>query len=103
MRDAPGGAVLRVHASPGASRAGVAGLHGASLRVRVSARPVEGAANRELVRVLAGALGVRPSALVIEAGALGREKRVHVEGLDAAAVRARLGPALCVDRGRGHN
>lgn len=64
---------------------------------------MEGAANRELLQVLAGALGVRPSTLAIEAGALGREKRVHVEGLDVAAVRARLAPALSVDRGGGHN
>jgi hypothetical protein len=92
-----------VRVSPGASRAGVAGLHGEALRVRVSARPVEGAANRELLQVLAGALGIRPSALTIEAGTLGREKRVRVEGLDAGAVRERLGPALSVDRGRAHN
>jgi uncharacterized protein len=85
------GIVLRVHVVPGASRAGIAGFHGQSLRVRVTARPVGGAANRELERVLAAALGVRPSAVSIDSGAHGREKRVLVRGIALGTVRGRLG------------
>jgi uncharacterized protein (TIGR00251 family) len=81
----------------------VAGFHGDAVRVRVAARPVEGAANRELVQVLARALRIRASAITIEAGSLGRDKRVRVDGLDAAAVRALLAPALSVDTPRGDN
>ena len=66
------------------------GLHGEALRVRVAARPLAGAANRELLRLLARALGLRPGDLELEAGAHGREKRVRVRGLPAAAVRERL-------------
>jgi len=94
--------VLRVRVAPGASRSGIAGLHGDALRVRVSARPVDGAANRELLKVLAAALGVRPSALSIEAGELRREKRIRVEGTTAEAVRARFA-ALPVVSSRAHN
>jgi uncharacterized protein YggU (UPF0235/DUF167 family) len=72
----------------------VAGLHGASLCVRIAARPLEGAANRELVRLLAEALGVSRSAVALRAGAHGRSKRVHVAGLDTTAVLARLAPHL---------
>jgi uncharacterized protein YggU (UPF0235/DUF167 family) len=56
----------------------------------VAARAVEGAANRELVRFLAAALGIRPSALSIEAGLHGRDKRVRVRGVGVDAVVARL-------------
>jgi uncharacterized protein len=87
-----GGVIVRVHARPGASRARVAGLHGEALKVQVRARPVEGAANRELVDVLARALAVRPAAVTVAAGERGREKRVRVEGLDVATARARLAP-----------
>jgi len=79
LRAAADGAVLRVHVVPGAA-----------LRVRVTARPPAGAANRELLRLLARALGLRPGDLELEAGAHGREKRVRVRGLPAAAVRERL-------------
>jgi len=95
--------LLRVHVVPGARRAGVTGLHGDALRVRVTAPPVEGAANRELLRLLARLLGVRSADLALEAGARGREKRVRVRGLAAETVRERLVPALSVDGAKGHN
>ena len=92
----PGGVVVHVHAQPGASRSRVAGVHGAALKVQVRARPVEGAANRELAGVLARALAVRPASVAVTAGARGREKRVRIDGLDVATVRARL--AAFVDK-----
>src|SRR5262245_44390867 len=78
---APGGAIVRVHARPGASRSGIAGVHGQALKVHVRARPIEGAANRELEATLALALAVRPATVSVVAGGHGREKRVRVEGL----------------------
>jgi len=88
----PGGVVIRIHAQPGASRARVAGRHGDAVKVAVRARPVEGAANRELVAVVAEALAVRPAAVSVVSGAHGREKRLRIEGIDAATAAARLGP-----------
>jgi len=58
--------------------------------VRLTAPPVEGAANEALARFLGKALGVPPSAVRIVAGATGRNKVVTVAGLDAAAAFARL-------------
>lgn len=84
------GSVLRIHARPGASRPGIAGFHGEALCVRIRARAVEGAANRELAATLAVALDVAPHAVEIASGTHGREKRVRIRGLDVAAVRARL-------------
>ncbi len=66
-----------------ASKSGVAGEHGGALRVRVAAPPVEGAANEELVRTLAKALGVAPRAVEIVAGLSSKNKRVRVLGADA--------------------
>lgn len=77
---------------PRASRDALAGERDGALLVRLTAPPVEGAANAALVRLLGKTLGVAPSALRILAGSTGRSKVVAVEGLDAAAVRARLGP-----------
>jgi uncharacterized protein (TIGR00251 family) len=84
------GSVVRVHVRPGASEAGVMGLHGGALAVRVAARPVAGAANREVVALLARALGIGRSAVELASGARGRDKRIVVHGLSPAVVRAKL-------------
>jgi uncharacterized protein len=91
------GCVLRVWAVPGSSRAGLTGLHGDALRVRVTAPPEGGAANREIVRLLAALLGVRQGDVTLAGGSSGRRKRVHVRGLGADAVRARLDRERSVD------
>ena len=62
------------------------------LKVRVSAPPVEGEANAALTVLLAKTLGVSKSSVRIAAGQTGRLKSVEIEGLDAAALCAILGP-----------
>ena len=91
----PGGVELWVRAKPRASRPGVGPIRGAALEVRIGAPPVEGAANAELVQVLAEALGVPRRALTLVHGEHGRNKRFHIAELTLAEARARLGlPAL---------
>lgn len=91
VRDAPGGSLLSVHVRPGAKRSEIAGLHGDALCVRVRARPVDGAANRDVVAVLAAALGVPRNGVRIRSGEHGRDKQIVVDGLTPEAVRERLG------------
>ncbi len=90
VRDGAAGARVRVRAKPRSSRAGVVGLRDGALEVAVHAPPVEGAANEELVQVLADALGVKRASVTVLWGAEGRDKLVELGGLDAATVRARL-------------
>jgi uncharacterized protein (TIGR00251 family) len=73
-----GGVRLTVHVSPGTRRSEVVGVAGDALRVRVAAPPAEGKANRELAKVLAARLGVRPGAVTIVRGDAGRHKVVEV-------------------------
>lgn len=58
--------------------------------VRVHAAAAEGAANRELVEVLARALAVGKSAVRIIRGEKARTKQVMVEGLEASEAVARI-------------
>ncbi len=88
--DTPEGTRLLLRVVPRAARDGVAGEQPDALRVRLNAPPVDGKANAALVRYLAGALGVRPSAVTLEHGHGARLKTVTIQGLDAAAVRKRL-------------
>jgi len=60
------------------------------LEVRLAALPVRGQANRALLELLSGVLGVARSRLRLEKGARGRLKLLAVEGLSEEEVRARL-------------
>lgn len=84
------GTVVRVavHVQPRASRSEIIGQHGAALKVRLQAPPVEGAANEALVRLLADSLGVPQRSVRVVAGAISRSKMVEVEGTTEDAVRA---------------
>jgi uncharacterized protein (TIGR00251 family) len=66
---------------PNASKTEFAGKTGdGGYRIRIQAPPVEGAANRELVRFLAGVLGVSKAQVTIVRGMTSRKKLVAVEG-----------------------
>jgi uncharacterized protein YggU (UPF0235/DUF167 family) len=71
---------LNVRGHPGASRERIS-WDGATLHVWVTARAVEGDANRALVRAIADGLGVRLSAVALVAGQRSRAKVVEVEGV----------------------
>jgi uncharacterized protein len=64
---------------------------GSAIRVRLTAPPVDGAANDALLRFLASRLEVARSALNLVSGHTGRTKVVAVDGLSAGEVGRRLG------------
>lgn len=72
---------ITVRAHPGASKERVEWV-GETLHVWVTARAVEGAANRALMRAVARALGVRQSAVTLVAGDRARDKVVEVAGYE---------------------
>ena len=88
------GTVVRVavHVQPRASRSEIIGVHGAALKVRLQAPPVDGAANEALVRLLADSLGVSYRSVRVVAGATSRAKTVEVDGTTEDAVRALASP-----------
>jgi len=69
-----------VRVVPRASRSEIVGEHDGALRVRIAAPPVDGAANEELVRLLARAFEVPRSAIEISAGHASKLKTVRVTG-----------------------
>ena len=75
---------------PRAASTAIVGWRASALSVRVTAPPVDGAANAAVVALVARALGVRPSAVRLVRGLSGRDKWLSVDGLSAAAIRERL-------------
>ncbi len=85
------GQLIDVRVVPRAGRSGVAGLRDGALLVRLAAAPVDGAANAELIAVLADALHLPKRSIQIVSGDRSRAKRVSVAGMDRLAVLAALG------------
>lgn len=74
---------VRVRVVPGARSSAVVGRHGDGWKVRLTAAPERGRANRALLELLAEQLGVRADALRLVAGHAARDKIVEVEGISA--------------------
>jgi uncharacterized protein (TIGR00251 family) len=89
---ADGAVRFAVRVQPRASRSAIDGVHGDALRVRLSAPPVDGAANDALVELLARELGVARRDVRVIAGAASRSKVIEVEGVGSARVRALATP-----------
>ena len=75
-----GALCFAVRVVPRASRSAVIGEHDGSLRVRLAAPPVDGAANEELVRVLARALDVPARDVEITSGHTSKVKQIRARG-----------------------
>jgi uncharacterized protein len=84
LRD--GRLVFRVQVAPRSSRSEVVGEHNGALRVRLAAPPVDGAANEELIHVLAKTFKVSRSAVSILSGHSSRLKQVSIDGVSESAL-----------------
>lgn len=82
--------LLHIKAVPGAQRDEIAGALGSRLKVRVSAPPEDGKANKAICRLIAEALGVRAAAVTLVRGQTNPEKTIRIVGLSAQAAAAAL-------------
>lgn len=95
LSDLPGDKVLLcLHVQPKAAKNRIVGLHDGCLKITVTAPPVEGKANKAVVRFLAGILGVAPRDVEVSSGGQSRKKQVVVYGQDAAAIRRKIDEQL---------
>lgn len=90
IRETGTGVVFQIRVVPRAARSGVAGIQGDTLKLRITAPPVEGKANEECIRLLAETLGVKKGQVTIISGHASRTKTVAVGGVNAAEIAARI-------------
>ena len=81
---------LEIRVIPRAGRSEFAGLRDGAVLVRLAAAPVDGAANDELVALIARTLRLPRRDITIVSGERSRSKRVRVAGMDRDQVLARL-------------
>jgi uncharacterized protein len=93
LSEKDGAVRFEVHAKPRAKKSRIVGARGDALEVALAAPPVDGAANEELIRVLAAALDLPRRNVTIVRGETSQKKLVAVDGLDTATILDRLAPS----------
>ena len=81
---------LEVRVTPRAGRSGFAGLRDGALLVRLASAPVDGAANDELIALIAKALRIPKRDITIVSGERSRSKRIRIAGIDREQALAKL-------------
>ncbi len=91
LHDGKRGSALAVRVTPRASHNKIVEiLEDGTVKIHISAPPVDGEANEQLVAYLAEVLNVAKSRIEIVAGASGRDKLVSVIDMDAETVHKRI-------------
>ena len=75
--------LIKVKVIPRSSRTEIAGKENGIYRVKITAPPVEGKANKALINFLSERVGVPRGAVEIVSGKTGRLKLVRIRGLTA--------------------
>jgi uncharacterized protein (TIGR00251 family) len=81
---------LAVKVIPGASRNEICGWQDETLKVKLSAPPVDGRANDALVEFLTGRLGLPRRSVALVRGETARQKLVRIDGLALEEAKSRL-------------
>ena len=85
------GAILNVKAQPRSSRAGIDGLIGDAVKVRIRCAPVDGKANKELIETLADVFGIAKGRVSFKSGETSKQKRILLSGVPGDEVRRVVG------------
>lgn len=92
LKEHEGGVVVEVVLQPRASRNELAGVQGGRLKIKVTAPPVEGMANKKLCEFLADLMGIGKQRVQVIAGQQARTKRVRISDVSLDEVRRKLTP-----------
>ena len=90
LRQTSKGVTLSCRVQPRASRNAIAGVLGESLKVALTAPPVDGKANAELCKFLADKAGLSKSCVQILSGETSRTKVILFTGIDLPVLKERL-------------
>ena len=90
LKTTPDGVVVSLYIQPRASRNEVVGEQGDALKLRLTSPPVDGAANKLCCEFVAKRCGVAKRDVTLISGERSRQKRLLVQGKEAADVAAAL-------------
>lgn len=90
IREAGDGVDVPLHIQPRARRDELAGFHNGALKLRISAPPVDDAANRSVIAFFSSLLDVPKSRLELTSGLRSRDKILHIRGISATEFITRI-------------
>jgi uncharacterized protein (TIGR00251 family) len=94
LKIVPDGVCLSLKVQPRASKNGIGDMTNGELKIKVTAPPVDAAANEALLRLLAQCLDCPRGAVQLVRGQTSRHKQVLVRGMSAETVLDKLRPGL---------
>ena len=93
LRETSGGTLLSVKLQPRASKNGIGEPLGDELKIKVTAPPVDAAANQALIELLADTLGCSRGKVELIRGQTSRHKTVMLHGFKPESVTEKLSHA----------
>ena len=90
LRESKKGLTFDIQVIPNASRAEIAGVQEGTFKVKVTAPPVEGAANDACIKLLAKELGLKKSQMEISSGAKSRKKTVMIKDISKTELEIKI-------------
>jgi uncharacterized protein (TIGR00251 family) len=90
LRESKKGLTFDIQVIPHASRAEMVGVQDGVLKIKVTAPPMEGAANEACIKLLASELGLKKSHMEISSGAKSRKKTVMVKDISKAELETKI-------------
>jgi len=90
LRETKKGLTFDIQVIPHASRAELVGAQNGALKIKVTAPPVEGAANEACIKLLAKELGLKKSQMEITSGAKSRKKTVMIKDINKAELETKI-------------
>ena len=94
VKESKNGLTFDIRVTPRASRAEIAGIQDDALKVKVTALPVEGAANEACIKLLAKELGLKKSQMEIFVGGKSRKKTVIVKDISKEELEKKIDAVL---------
>ena len=86
LRSTDEGTRIDIYVVPRASRSRIVGEHDGRLKIQIAAPPVDGAANKEILRLFSSVFGVSKSRVVLIQGQAGKRKTVEILSLSSEEV-----------------
>jgi uncharacterized protein len=93
LRESKKGLTFDIQVIPHASRAEIAGVQEGAFKVKVTAPPMEGAANEACIKLLADKLGLKKSQMEISSGAKSRKKTVMIKDISKEELQTKINSA----------